>query len=164
MIMIRNLDRLDRFHTDTGRYKTETEKVPLPRVSPALFVANTSEMDSFVSFSSLITLNDVRAAHTHKPDDRSTSVVSSLTAAAREKGYYSLCLPLTTEKWKHRWADLCLLPSGASPEKDSAAESRAEAWRANPRFLHDEITISHLRESIPFTPPSTLTALLSPPR
>ena len=99
-----------------------------------------------MSLSTLISRQDIQAVLRDRGPDHSTSAVASLTAAARAKGYHSLCLPLTTERWKHRWADLCLLPSGALPEKDLAAQSRAEAWRANPRFLHDEITISHLRE------------------
>lgn len=62
---------------------------------------------------------------------------------ARAKGYDGICLPLTTEKWRTRWKDLCLLSDDESPDK-AALEQRAEEWRANPVFARDEVTITRL--------------------
>ena len=98
-------------------------------------------MDSFIAISALVTLQDISAVH---DKDQFKSPVLKLIADTRGRGYDSLCLPLTTDKWKNRWTDLCLVPPGGVADRDVAAESRAEAWRANPRFLHDEVTISHL--------------------
>lgn len=63
--------------------------------------------------------------------------------ASRAKGYDGVCLPLTTDKWRARWRDLCLVPDDENPDK-AALEQRAEQWRANPAFTRDEVTITRL--------------------
>lgn len=69
-----------------------------------------------------------------------------LVAEKRSKGYDLVCLPLTTEAWKTRWRDMCILPSGSDRDRDVLAEERAEAWRAGPVFKRDEVTITRLGE------------------
>lgn len=80
--------------------------------------------------------------------------VVSLAARAEAKGYSSICVPLTTPKWKERWTELCV--QTAASERDVAAERRAEEWRANPTFLLDEVTLTS-QDSID----SSVTILLS---
>ncbi|KAJ7903607.1 PRMT5 arginine-N-methyltransferase-domain-containing protein [Mycena olivaceomarginata] len=84
---------------------------------------------------------------TNPPTPDAPTPVLALSAEARSKGYDSVCLPLTTEKWKKRWTEMCLLPSGVDADADMAAEQRAEAWRAKPGFLLDEVTITQLVEA-----------------
>lgn len=64
---------------------------------------------------------------------------------ARGKGYDGIAIPLTNEKWKERWCGMCLLPTGDAPDKQTA-ETKAEAWRAKPGFLREEVTITRLGE------------------
>lgn len=78
-----------------------------------------------------------------KPDDTHSSVLT-LVADARDRGYDSVCLPLTTQKWRDRWTHMCLLPTGSDPHTDMAAERLAEPWRSNPNFQRQEVTITHL--------------------
>ncbi|KAH9850257.1 PRMT5-domain-containing protein [Lenzites betulinus] len=68
------------------------------------------------------------------------------SAAARGAGYDSLCVPLTNDRWRARWRELCILDPEASPDK-LAIEQRAEAWREKPAFFRDEVTISRLEEA-----------------
>ncbi|KAJ7227136.1 PRMT5-domain-containing protein [Mycena pura] len=100
--------------------------------------------DHTASISTLITLQDISKAGPTK--DAATPVLS-LSAQARSKGYDSVCLPLTTDNWKKRWTEMCLLPNGTDLAADMAAERRAEAWRAKPGFLLDEVTITQLDEA-----------------
>ncbi|CCM04304.1 uncharacterized protein FIBRA_06475 [Fibroporia radiculosa] len=67
-------------------------------------------------------------------------------AKAQAKDYEAICCPLTTEKWKTRWREMCLLPAGDIQDKESL-ERRAEAWRSRPGFLCDEVTITRLDEA-----------------
>ena len=65
---------------------------------------------------------------------------------ARGGGYDTICVPLTTERWKARWRELCLLDLGPheDPATLGAIEQRAEAWRSKPAFFRDELTVSRL--------------------
>jgi protein arginine N-methyltransferase 5 len=100
--------------------------------------------DSSASISTLLTHSDIQKASNepHTPD--ASTPILALSAQARSKGYDLVCLPLTTEKWKTRWTEMCLLPTGTALHADMAAEKRAEVWRANPGFLRDEVTITQL--------------------
>ncbi|KAF6757275.1 shk1 kinase-binding protein 1 [Ephemerocybe angulata] len=73
--------------------------------------------------------------------------VLQLVAEARAKGYETLTLPLTTEKWKKRWSDMCLMSMDATDSEKEEASKAAEAWRSRPGFLRDEVTISRLDEA-----------------
>lgn len=91
-----------------------------------------------------LTLDDIARKPTSKPQGKANETTPVLTAAseARSKGYEALCIPLTTEHWKKRWTEMCLLPNDA--ERDVAAEKCAEAWRSRPGFLKDEVTMTRL--------------------
>src|SRR5262245_29524354 len=95
-----------------------------------------------------VTLNDIQ----HAKDSSSQTPVLHLSAEARSMGYQGLCLPLTTESWKVRWEETCLLPIG-STERDLAAERLAEEWRSKPVFNQGEVTMSRLGAST-FAAPS----------
>lgn len=65
------------------------------------------------------------------------------TVQARGKGYDGICVPLTTDKWKARWREMCLIPAEGNPDAH-ALEQSAEKWRSKPGFLRDEVTITRL--------------------
>ncbi|KAJ7104203.1 PRMT5-domain-containing protein [Mycena belliarum] len=103
--------------------------------------------DTAASISTLLTHKDIQNVANEPPTPDSPTPVLALSSRARAKGYDLVCLPLTTDKWKSRWAGMCLLPTGTDLDTDMAAEKRAEAWRANPAFLIDEVTITQLDEA-----------------
>jgi protein arginine N-methyltransferase 5 len=102
-----------------------------------------SPWDRFCSLSTHISLEEFVQASAQR-DTTYASTVLKLVAETRSKGYDLICLPLTTEKWKSRWRDMCILPSGSDRDRDVVAEERAEAWRANPAFMRDEVTMTRL--------------------
>ncbi|KAF9069256.1 PRMT5 arginine-N-methyltransferase-domain-containing protein [Rhodocollybia butyracea] len=100
------------------------------------------------------------------PSEPYETVPLELISEAQTKGYDSVCLPLTTEAWRKRWTEMCLMPSDSvHPEnrsresrresrllrRDSAVEKKAEAWRENPCFEWDEVTITRLDEAASIT-------------
>jgi protein arginine N-methyltransferase 5 len=99
--------------------------------------------DRFSSLSTHIALEELAQTSTQGNASYETTVLR-LVAEARSKGYDLICLPLTTEKWKSRWRDMCILPSEADRNRDVVAEERAEAWRASPAFMRDEVTMTRL--------------------
>ncbi|KAJ6619700.1 PRMT5 arginine-N-methyltransferase-domain-containing protein [Mycena sp. CBHHK59/15] len=103
--------------------------------------------DNAATISTLLTLGDISQASAVVAGDDGTTPVLTLAAQARSKGYDQVCLPLTTENWKKRWASMCLLPNGTALHSDVAAEKRAETWRAKPAFLRDEVTMTQLDEA-----------------
>ncbi|KAF9450345.1 PRMT5-domain-containing protein [Macrolepiota fuliginosa MF-IS2] len=52
----------------------------------------------------------------HAQREFAETPVLKLIREARNKGYETICLPLTTEKWKERWEGMCLLPGVPAPE------------------------------------------------
>nr|GAT60798.1 Shk1 kinase-binding protein 1 [Mycena chlorophos] len=96
------------------------------------------------SLGSLLTLFEI--ASTAPTKDAPTPVLE-LSSQARAKGYDVVCLPLTTDAWKKRWTEMCLLPPGADLAADLAAEKLAEAWRTKPTFLLNEVTVTQLDEA-----------------
>ncbi|KAJ7052637.1 PRMT5 arginine-N-methyltransferase-domain-containing protein [Mycena amicta] len=101
-------------------------------------------MSSTSMLGSLLTLPEIAAA---VPTKDAPTLVLALSSLARAKGYDLVCLPLTTDNWKRRWTEMCLLPNGADLAADMAAEKLAEAWRTKPSFLLDEVTITQLDEA-----------------
>ena len=69
-------------------------------------------------------------------------------AEARADGYDTVCIPLTTEKWRERWRQMCLLPDETKEGGTDKAEleKQAEQWRAQPVFTKDEVTITRVGE------------------
>jgi type II protein arginine methyltransferase len=88
--------------------------------------------------------------------------VLKLVEDAESKGYQSVCIPLTTQRWKARWEDMCLASPAPSTnlakkresrrdsrivnanQRDAKAEKRAEQWRLRPVFERDEVTITQI--------------------
>jgi protein arginine N-methyltransferase 5 len=101
--------------------------------------------DTSAAISTILTLEDISNAYNNEDATYETPVLK-LVAEARSKGYDVVCLPITTEKWKRRWTDMCLLPTGSNGDKDMVTEQRAEAWRLRPCFTRDEVTITRLGE------------------
>lgn len=102
-----------------------------------------SSWDRFSTLSTFITLEEFTQLSAQN-DTTSESPVLKLVAETQSKGYDVICLPLTTEKWKKRWIDMCILPSESDGDRDAHAETRAEAWRAGPAFLRDEVIMTRL--------------------
>lgn len=109
--------------------------------------------DGTASIATLLTLEDITnttvlLAETAIANSTNFTPVLKLAGDARLKGYDTVCLPLTTEKWKKRWTEMCLLPPSsmqdASGTADMGVERQAEAWRARPCFEQDEVTITRL--------------------
>ncbi|TBU32510.1 PRMT5-domain-containing protein [Dichomitus squalens] len=75
-----------------------------------------------------------------------TSVLRAVTDA-RTDGYETICVPLTTDKWKARWRELCILNPDEEQDTLAEIEQRAEAWRSKPAFFRDEVTVSRLDEA-----------------
>ncbi|KAJ3830210.1 shk1 kinase-binding protein 1 [Lentinula raphanica] len=109
------------------------------------------------SISTLITLSTLSKK---KPSGSHETIPLELIAEARSKGYNSVCLPLTTEDWHKRWTEMCLVPSDSVQKRtresrresklvnrDLTSERKAEAWRENPCFERDEVTITKLDEA-----------------
>jgi protein arginine N-methyltransferase 5 len=57
------------------------------------------------------TLDDIDRAATLPSDDGGETPVLRLLAQATARNYDSVCLPLTTEAWRRRWHDMCVLSS-----------------------------------------------------
>ncbi|RDB25973.1 Protein arginine N-methyltransferase 5 [Hypsizygus marmoreus] len=98
------------------------------------------------AISTFLTLEHISSASEIQDDQYETPLLQ-VVAEARAKGYDAISIPLTTEKWKKRWSDMCLLPTGSDRDMEIAAEQRAEAWRSKPCFLKDEVTITRLDEA-----------------
>ena len=104
-----------------------------------------SSWDGSATISTFLTLEELSDAAKTVDMKYETPMLAQLVEA-RDKGYDAICLPLTTEKWKNRWSNMCLLPTGSNRDSQNLAELQAEAWRSNPCFLRDEVTITRLGE------------------
>ncbi|KAF8639417.1 hypothetical protein AX17_001507 [Amanita inopinata Kibby_2008] len=104
--------------------------------------------DIRATIATFLTLEDIEKASATLDHRQHATPVLKLISEARSKGYDIVCLPLTTDKWKQRWSEMCIQPSEISEcERDAAAEKSAEEWRACPGFLKDEVTITRLDEA-----------------
>ncbi|PPR05752.1 hypothetical protein CVT24_006691 [Panaeolus cyanescens] len=118
--------------------------------------------DSTAKLCTFLTLDDISKATKAKltgvvpptkPNQKTPLL--KLIQSARDKGYHTICLPLTTEKWKERWERMCLLPEGQNSEEGDEAqkegqkekEKEAEMWRRTPGFKAEEVTITRLDEA-----------------
>jgi protein arginine N-methyltransferase 5 len=102
-----------------------------------------SSREKFATLSIAITSEEVLGSSQPENAVFETPVLK-FAADARNKGYDTICLPLTTAEWKQRWTDMCLLPVGSDRDRDMDAEARAEEWRSRPAFLPEEVTITRL--------------------
>ena len=93
---------------------------------------------------SYISLDDIARAAADSDSEFETPILQ-LLSDNRAKGYDTVCIPLTNEKWRVRWKKMCLSPE-VEAEKDESAEKISEAWRANPVFLREELNVTRLGE------------------
>ena len=103
--------------------------------------------DIAATISALLTLEDIQGAPAKFPVKEHETPLLSLIAEAQSKGYEAIAMPLTTEKWKQRWSDMCLLPTGSDRDMEIVAEKKAEVWRSRPGFMRDEVTLTRLGEA-----------------
>lgn len=89
-----------------------------------------------------ISLDDIaNAAADHDPNYETP--ILRLLSTSKAKGYDTVCISLTNEKWRERWKGMCLSPEDEA-EKDDSAERLSEAWRSNPVFLREEVNVTRL--------------------
>ena len=92
-----------------------------------------------------LTLEDISRAASALDQQQHPTPVLKLVSDARAQGYNAICLPITTDKWKQRWTEMCIQSSDLEEhERDMVAERRTEEWRARPSFLNDEVTMTRL--------------------
>lgn len=107
--------------------------------------------DPSATLSASFTLNDLsNASQNFQSSDSDTykTFVLKLIGDAQDKGYKRVCMPLTTEKWKKRWSEMCLLPTERSDQDKESAAQAAELWRLNPAFQRGEVTITRIGVSV----------------
>ncbi|EIN04806.1 PRMT5-domain-containing protein [Punctularia strigosozonata HHB-11173 SS5] len=106
-----------------------------------------SDWHSSINIATLLTLEDVQKPELLADPDHETPLLK-LAADTHAKGYDALCVPLTTERWRTRWREMCLIATGEDRDTATvAAERRAEEWREKPAFLLDEVTLTRLDEA-----------------
>lgn len=106
-----------------------------------------------------LSLDDIASAAADRDPNYETPVLR-LISTSKTKGYDTVCIPLTNEKWQTRWRKMCLSPEDEAEKVDSA-ERISEAWRSNPVFLREEVNVTRLGACAgpsKFTPVLTSTA------
>ena len=89
-----------------------------------------------------LSLDDIANAVADRDPNYETPILR-LLSTSKAKGYDTVCIPLTNEKWRARWKKMCLSPEDEG-EKDDSAERVSEAWRSNPVFLREEVNVTRL--------------------
>ena len=106
---------------------------------------STSEFSPTFSMATVaghLSLDDIEGAAADRDPNHETPILRLLTTS-RAKGYDTVCIPLTNEKWQARWRKMCLSPEDEA-EKDESTERISEAWRSNPVFLREEVNVTRL--------------------
>ncbi|CDO72463.1 hypothetical protein BN946_scf184980.g4 [Trametes cinnabarina] len=149
--------QVDRFAIETGVYlhlaairyfgpRRAQADHPAPRPCAPEFDA--LETLNMPAFSSLYSLEDIVELSRREDLGEEETPVLRAASDARNVGYDTVCVPLTNEKWKTRWRELCILSQDPEDSAERLAiEQRAEAWRSKPAFFRDEVTISRLEEA-----------------
>lgn len=89
-----------------------------------------------------LSLDDIANAAADRDPNYDTPILR-LLSTSKAKGYDTVCIPLTNEKWQARWKKMCLSPEDEA-EKDDSTERISEAWRSNPVFLREEVNVTRL--------------------
>jgi len=89
-----------------------------------------------------LSLEDIASAAADRDPSYETPILR-LLSTSKAKGYDTVCIPLTNEKWQARWKGMCLSPEDEAA-KDVGAERVSEAWRSNPAFLREEVNVTRL--------------------
>ena len=103
-----------------------------------------------------LSLDDIANAAADRDPNCGTPILR-LLSTSKAKGYDTVCIPLTNEKWQTRWRKMCLSPEDEA-EKDDSAERISEAWRSNPVFLREEVNVTRLGA---YTEPSESAVVLT---
>lgn len=91
-----------------------------------------------------LSLDDIARAAVDRDPNFETPILR-LLSDSKAKGYDTVCVPLTNDKWRTRWKKMCLSPEDEA-DKDESAERISEAWRSNPVFLSEEVNVTRLGE------------------
>ncbi|KZS92654.1 PRMT5-domain-containing protein [Sistotremastrum niveocremeum HHB9708] len=79
-----------------------------------------------------------------KPD---TSALFQIIEETRSSRYDSVCIPLTNDKWRQRWHEMCIVEDETKP-RDPSAEQKAELWRSGVvAFKREEVIPTTLDEA-----------------
>ncbi|KAI0064783.1 PRMT5-domain-containing protein [Artomyces pyxidatus] len=108
-----------------------------------------SSWDITMALATSLSLDDLPAQSdppSGDPSEFDTPVLAAV-AAARARTYDAVCLPLTNTTWRDRWTRMCILSGDRDGDTHAEAEARAEAWRANPVFELEELTMTRLDEA-----------------
>jgi len=89
-----------------------------------------------------LSLDDIAGAAADRDPSYETPILR-LLSTSKAKGYDTVCIPLTNEKWQARWKEMCLSPEDEAM-KNVGVERASEAWRSNPGFLREEVNVSRL--------------------
>ena len=89
-----------------------------------------------------LSLDDIASAAADRDTSYETPILR-LLSTSKTKGYDTVCIPLTNEKWQARWKEMCLSPEDEAAKNDGA-ERVSEAWRSNPGFLREEVNVTRL--------------------
>jgi len=89
-----------------------------------------------------LSLDDIASAAADRDPIYETPILR-LLSTSKTKGYDTVCIPLTNEKWQARWKEMCLSPEDEAM-KNVGAERASEAWRSNPGFLREEVNVTRL--------------------
>ena len=89
-----------------------------------------------------LSLDDISSAAADRDPTYETPILR-LLSTSKTKGYDTVCIPLTNEKWQARWKEMCLSPEDEAL-KNVGAERASEAWRSNPGFLREEVNVTRL--------------------
>ena len=73
-----------------------------------------------------LSLEDIAGADVDRDPNFETPILR-LLSDSKTKGYDTVCIPLTNERWRESWR-MCLPPEDEA-EKDESAERISEAWR-----------------------------------
>ena len=81
-----------------------------------------------------LSLEDIAGADVDRDPDFETPI-PRLLSDSKTKGYDTVFIPLTNERWRESWR-MCLPPEDEA-EKDESAEQISEAWRMR-HIVHPE--------------------------
>ena len=123
--------------------------------TPASASGHLSTPFPFAIVAGHLSLEDIAGADVDRDPNFETPILR-LLSDSKTKGYDTVCIPLTNERWRERWKRMCLSPEDEA-EKDESAERISEAWRSNPVFLREEVNVTRLGE---YTEPSTCSLVL----
>lgn len=117
--------------------------------------SNPPSMFPMAAVAGHLSLDDIASATADRDPNYETPILQ-LLSTSKAKGYDTVCIPLTNEKWQARWKEMCLSPEDEA-EKGDGVERVSEAWRSNPAFLREEVNVTRLGAS---AEPSRCTSIL----